>query len=202
MTEKTCTKCRESKTLEEFSPSKLGLLGRASCCRGCYSLARKAARANRRSLSEYASDPGILRRFWALVDIRGKDECWPWRGSTNNGYGWFGVTTGVQEIASRFALATTGVELGELDALHSCDNRPCCNPGHLRPGTHSENMLDCVASGNLNTQKLSRAQADEIRGLVAAGMKRSDAAGLYGVVTSTVGDICSYRTHNASQELT
>jgi hypothetical protein len=26
----------------------------------------------------------------------------------------------------------------ELD--HTCDNPPCCNPGHLEPVTHAENM--------------------------------------------------------------
>lgn len=31
--------------------------------------------------------------------------------------------------------------------LHHCDNRACCNPGHLFLGTGIDNRLDCVAKG-------------------------------------------------------
>jgi hypothetical protein len=34
---------------------------------------------------------------------------------------------------------------GELDGqmlLHKCDTKECCNPDHLKVGTHSENLLD------------------------------------------------------------
>lgn len=31
--------------------------------------------------------------------------------------------------------------------LHSCDNRACINPRHLRVGTQKENMLEMMAKG-------------------------------------------------------
>lgn len=36
---------------------------------------------------------------------------------------------------------------GDRIVLHSCDNPPCCNPGHLRAGTHADNSADRVARG-------------------------------------------------------
>lgn len=40
--------------------------------------------------------------------------------------------------------------MGEFDALHSCDNPPCINPNHIRPGTHSDNMRDMIARNRRN----------------------------------------------------
>lgn len=35
-----------------------------------------------------------------------------------------------------------GIDPGELDVMHSCDNPPCCNPNHLSRGTRAENHKD------------------------------------------------------------
>lgn len=34
-----------------------------------------------------------------------------------------------------------------LIVMHTCDNPPCCNPAHLKPGTNAENSADMVAKG-------------------------------------------------------
>lgn len=89
-----------------------------------------------------------IRRFWKFVDKRGPDECWPWKGAkTPHGYG-------VMRVLARNVYATrmmfkisTGNDPYPLDLMHKCDYPPCCNPDHLKRGTHAENMYDAFMKG-------------------------------------------------------
>ena len=91
--------------------------------------------------------PKQQARFWAKVDVRGPDECWPWIGAKNEkGYGIYSVTRR-RLYAHRLALSLSGKDLRELQACHSCDNRLCCNAAHLWLGTQSDNHADMVAKG-------------------------------------------------------
>ena len=93
--------------------------------------------------------PEQTEYFWSRVDRSGgPDACWPWMGEQSaRGYGRFRIN-GSAFQATRIALALT---LGSLDvaqmACHRCDNPPCCNPGHLFPGTTLENKTDSVRKG-------------------------------------------------------
>lgn len=89
-------------------------------------------------------------KFWARVDKRGPDDCWPWTGGHDgsDGYGraYDGKRTRqAHDIAWELS---TGKKLrrGRL-VRHTCDNPPCCNPKHLLDGTQRDNYADSARRG-------------------------------------------------------
>jgi len=85
-----------------------------------------------------------LSRFWAKVDRRGNDECWPWTGAlTHDGYGRFRLRYS-HEIAARTAyrlLVGPIPEGKQIDHVweRGCRRRDCVNPAHLEPVTPAAN---------------------------------------------------------------
>lgn len=88
--------------------------------------------------------------FWRKVDKSGgPDACWPSQLIPDKkGYchcrvdGWY---TTAHRIA--WALENGPIEEDDINILHSCDNRSCCNPKHLFPGTQADNLADMDAKG-------------------------------------------------------
>lgn len=103
----------------------------------------------------------LAENFWKKVDKRGDDACWVWTGAkTGGGYGQFGSGQRVRRklikvLATHVALAFDGRARPSAMhyALHSCDNPPCVNPGHLRWGTHEENMADLLQRGGADNRR-------------------------------------------------
>lgn len=89
--------------------------------------------------------------FWTHVEVRGLDECWPWKLSKSpKGYGVASTTNGTKSAARvAYALAYGEAVPPDKEACHSCDNPPCCNPNHIWIGTHTENMRDASNKGRL-----------------------------------------------------
>jgi hypothetical protein len=85
----------------------------------------------------------MAQRFWAHVDIRGPDECWPWKGCEASTYPYFRAGTKTYH-ASRIAFMLTTGRWADY-VRHSCDYSPCVNGAHLIESTHAENMADMVA---------------------------------------------------------
>jgi hypothetical protein len=92
----------------------------------------------------------LIERFWAKVDTSGgPDACWPWTASRHSyGYGQIGLPGGGIVRAHRLAWEIANGPIPEgKGILHSCDNPPCCNARHLRPGTDLDNAADAKAHG-------------------------------------------------------
>lgn len=94
------------------------------------------------------------QRFWAKVDVRGPDECWPWIGGvTGTGHGVFWI--GARLIGAHvyaYELANGPVPVG-LDVGHRCHDldlkcaggvtclhRRCVNDRHLEAQTRLMNL--------------------------------------------------------------
>lgn len=82
-----------------------------------------------------------------------------------------------------------------LVLLHTCDERACVNPHHLRLGTQNENIRDRdrkgrQASGTDNGRsKLTERKVVLAHRLVKMGITQGQVAKWYGIHHSTIGDI-------------
>lgn len=140
--------------------------------------------------------------FWSKVDVRSPEDCWEWQTrSSRNGYGAMGVNGRVY-YAHRIAFALTYGEIpvGKL-LRHSCDNRRCCNPAHLLPGTDWDNAQDAVERGRYRHgeqvpwAKLTAAKASRIRQLYTNGVKVHELSKIFDVSKPVVRGVLSGRTY-------
>lgn len=143
-------------------------------------------------------------RIWVRVDRRGPDECWPWKGSPNtSGYGQVDLTYKGVRCAHNvhrviWALAH-GRSPGRRFVRHTCHNRICCNPAHLRLGTPLQNSRDMIAAGRSTAgdrnpnARLTAEQVHGIRSALAAGETQASVARRHGVSCQAVNHIATGR---------
>ena len=144
-----------------------------------------------------AVDASVAARFWAKVDVRGVDECWNWTASIDTpGYGGFKFR-GRKVNSHRMAYhLSRGESAGPRLVLHSCDNRLCCNPAHLRLGTYRDNMADAKRRGRLcrgsqqGFAQLTESLVTALRTRAIAGESYLELAREIGVSPSTVRLAC------------
>lgn len=141
-------------------------------------------------------------RFWSKVHkSTGPDACWLWAGRPNSdGYGRIRVR-GKEYMAHRLALEwAAGPCPSGLEACHSCRNRHCVNPEHLRWDTRRANEADKVKDGTDSrgercaSSRLTEQMVQEIRSAAAAGESQASLGRQYGVHSATVCLIVRRRT--------
>lgn len=116
--------------------------------------------------------------------------CWLWLGYLNpvNGYAFVKDEQRRTLPAHRaYYLKHRGPIPDGYDLDHLCRVRRCVNPAHLEPVTPAENVRRGVRV------RLTAAQAQEIRALVAQGVMQKDLAGRFGVHRTHVSKIVSGR---------
>ena len=138
-------------------------------------------------------------RFWSKVDRTG--DCWEWTASLDtSGYGRFKVQSYQSVSAHRVAYTLTNLEHPkDMLVLHSCDNRKCVNPAHLRLGTAKDNSDDMYKRGrnvipdrsgaNNGNSKLSETQVRAIKGMIAEGVSNVKIAPQFGVTHQLISKI-------------
>jgi len=146
----------------------------------------------------------FIERFQSYVDRSKPQSCWLWTKSVSrDGYGQIRVGLNVMRTNRIAFYIAYGVDPGDLDVLHKCDNPRCCRPDHLFLGTASDNLKDAIQKGRLNMRlpknngarngraKLTDQLAWEIRCSVGPA---KDVAKQYGVSLPHVYGIRSGKT--------
>lgn len=157
---------------------------------------------------------GLTARFWAKVDVRGDDECWPWTaGKQTGGYGSIKGPNGTLTAHVLSLEMHTGPAPAKgMYACHGCNNPGCVNPKHLRWDYPKGNHLDAVKSGTHvsppknsvkppvrrgtanNMAKLNESKVIDIRERYIAGERAQDLATEFKVSKSTIYQILYRKT--------
>lgn len=149
----------------------------------------------------------ILERFFSKVN-KTKD-CWFWNASTDtSGYGrfWDGnKLTGAHQFS--YNLNVGEIE-NNLVVMHTCDNKKCVNPNHLKCGTQKENLQDMYRKGRNRSietyfsgeehcnAKLRNFEISKIKSLYSSGRySQRSLAILFGVSKWCISGVVNNRTY-------
>ncbi len=115
----------------------------------------------------------FLEKVYRPPELEKRDDCWEWTGCKCNGYGHMHIAGKVKKAHRLIFEALFGPISKGLVVMHTCDNRGCVQPQHLRLGTPKDNNADRDAKGRHialkgeqhGMSKLTNESAEEIFGL-------------------------------------
>jgi hypothetical protein len=106
-----------------------------------------------------------IERFNEKYIVDEKTGCWNWIACfEKSGYAHFTDKDGKPCRAHRFSYEYfVGPLNSNLEICHSCNNKGCVNPNHLRQDTKSSNTIDKIYQKNHCNQVLSVEEVIEIK---------------------------------------
>jgi hypothetical protein len=143
---------------------------------------------------------GLMERVILNSIPEPNSGCWLWLGTTNGKYPQLKVKK-KNIYAHRISCESVHGCLGELNALHKCDNTFCVNPEHLYPGTQKQNVADCRSRGRLrggakipqkgSERPLAKLTEADVREIIKSDERGIDLAERYGVSAGIISEIRS-----------
>lgn len=165
---KTCKACGRTLPIDDFYRSGNSRFAR---CIACFNRAKREERAEARA-ARVPRPPEFKPRscancatifqptgsrdrwcsaicsLWDHVPQLGPSECWPAALRPQKSGHVMMMVRGEKFYAHRLVCeATHGLLADGECATHSCDNPPCCNPDHVRPGTPTSNSQEAHDRG-------------------------------------------------------
>lgn len=107
-----------------------------------------------------------LNNFWVNVEMIPFHTCWEWIGGVNKHTGYGQLTyKSKAKLAHRLSYELHKGSIPEKQVvMHTCDNKTCVNPEHLKLGTQADNMRDMsVKNRSLRGSKNPTAKLTEKR---------------------------------------
>jgi len=105
-------------------------------------------RREKRVLPAAPVDKSVARLVRRIIGKHRKTDagCWEWTGYVNKeGYAEYNCQR-VHRLVCADANGLESIPPGMV-VMHTCDNRRCVNPEHLRIATQRDNLLDMVRKG-------------------------------------------------------
>lgn len=120
-----------------------------------------------------------------------ESNCILYRGAiSNSGYGLdYDPETQKTIGAHRLAFKQAYRYLPKV-VMHVCDNPLCVNPAHLKGGTQSENILDCVTKGRFDYSRRKLTEVDAMK-IYSSALTQRELAAKFNVDQKTIHNIKS-----------